>query len=138
MSEVLHRTVQELEEIAAEKGLTAVTPLPDEIMLDLDDGATINLKVLKALEDNNWYVVSQLETISQHGNLHVYLKMNKELSTLERIAVQACLGSDPVKEVLSFIRSENHDAAVAMFETSEALDRVQKWRKKCKTMISKA
>lgn len=64
-------------------------------------------------------VVSCLPSRSGLPHRHVILRANCDLSPAERIALQACLGSDLVREFLSFLRYiqggegttfyENHD-----------------------------
>jgi len=158
MSEVLHRTREEVEEIASRLGLACVIPEPNEIVLDIDEGHNFNDAVLKCLRDNGLVIESELFTTSKNGNTHIYLRVKVDprgtavlklklaeeeqidfegegphkaelhMSPLVRIALQACLGSDPVKEVLSLMRCEAWDAPIAMFETPTEYAKVEKWR----------
>lgn len=166
MSEVLHRTKEDVEEIAQKQGLVAIIPEFDEITLDLDGDAQINDKVLKCLTDNGIEILSDLLTVSKNGNAHVYIKVKtisgvvkaqlltdkskgftfdkdakdpfeadedtrvtlKIFQPIVRIALQACLGSDPVREVLSLLRGEAWDCPIALFETPKEAARVLAWR----------
>jgi hypothetical protein len=91
---------------AKEKGLTAVVPGDHDLFLDIDDRA--DFKVMDAtiavLRHNNFGITEYKKTRSKSGNWHVYLKTELPLDPLMRIALQACLGSDRTREVLSVLR----------------------------------
>lgn len=44
---------------------------------------------------------------SHGGNTHVVLTLYRKLSPQARIALQAVLGSDPIRELLNLVRVEN-------------------------------
>lgn len=136
MSEVLHRSLNEVQQIAKDKGLVAIIPEANELQLDLDNPPyVINGNVLKCLWNKGVEIQDTLKTISPGGNKHIYVRVSKDMTAMERIAIQACLGSDPVREVLSVLRVEAWDCPSALFETPEWADKVQKWRDKFKHYI---
>lgn len=129
MSEVLHRTVKELHDIAAERGLIVIIPEDNELQLDLDvPSYEHNHAIIKCLKDNGVNLVSWFRTISVNGKRHTYLRLDRDFSRQERIALQACLGSDPVREVLSLLRGEAWDVPIALFETPMWAKKVEEWR----------
>jgi len=62
-----------------------------------------------------------MTTTSRNGGEHVYFEVEGEdLTPIERVLLQACLGSDPVREVLSFLRiKRNHPTPTTFFELKE-------------------
>lgn len=134
MSEVVQRTTQDVEALAQAQGLVPFLPEADELMLDLDeaDGApAARARVGEVLENNGIGVLASLTTTSKSGKYHLYLRLDRPVTPHERIALQACLGSDPVREVLSLLRlmQGGEPAAVtALFETEEEARKVAAWR----------
>jgi hypothetical protein len=102
---------------AEEKGFTAVRTRPNWVMLDLDDDDSqttyrkqlpIARKVYGAKEYKQWR--------SKSGGLHVILKVERDLSVVERIALQACLGSDRKRELLGLkLVSEGVPEPIVLF-----------------------
>ena len=75
-------------------------------------------------------IVDRIQTRSHGGGAHIYLRMNVDLPRIERITLQACLGSDPVREMLSLLRHWNDGyMPVVLAETQEEAMKVRKWRK---------
>jgi hypothetical protein len=105
-------------------GLDVVLPEPNELFIDLDDPADeLQLQTMldvlngkasfddavmhgKSDSDPLLETVETKRTTSKSGNTHVYLKVSAKtpLSDIERIALQACLGSDRKRELLSALR----------------------------------
>lgn len=66
-------------------------------------------------------IESVRETTSRRGNRHIYVTLKTSLPVPERIALQACLGSDPTREFLSLKRWLNNDAnPILLFEVKTA------------------
>jgi hypothetical protein len=60
---------------------------------------------------------------------HVYIRLKQDLSDTQRLILQACLGSDFRKEVISLVRiREGGEAFISLFETPEEALRVEEWR----------
>lgn len=92
-------------EQAREQGMTVVKGSDTRILLDLDDGedeefyATmlpVICEHIKLEEEKRWR--------SKNGGLHVQLLSPRPLNVRSRLLIQACLGSDRVKEFLSLVR----------------------------------
>lgn len=123
-------TVESITAVADERGLVAFFPMGNELFLDFDGDAKINQRVLDIVtEQFGW--AATLTTISQSGNgLHMYIRLNDHLSNRDRVALQAALGSDPVREALSIVRLDKGSSAhSALFETEIEAERVTDWRK---------
>lgn len=133
MSDVLHQNLTELQEKAKANGWTVLTPLDNELFLDRDEPASYlargDTDILGYLGRAGVTMVSCLTTVSPGGNTHIYIKLDTPLPELERILLQAVLGSDRRKECLTYIQhKEELEAPIAFFEVPGQLDRVIKWR----------
>lgn len=131
-----------LDKKAKQEGLIVFLPEADEVFLDLDHPVMeMNLKVRTYLEVSmGIHVVTTLGTVSKSHNTHVYMRMDRNLGELERVILQVCLGSDPVKELFSFIQLHYMDkfwpdfsqqiceCPIALFETRAEAIRVREWR----------
>lgn len=136
MSEILGQAVKEIEAEAHKKGLVVVYMEDDELALDLDGGASMRLDVLTALNANRLIVSKSLTTVSKSLNKHLYLKIidpntlqPETFTPIERIALQAALGSDPIRELLSTLRAKmGSECPSVMFETVQESLNVARWR----------
>lgn len=133
MSEVAQRTIVEAVAIAEREGLTCILPRACEVLLDLDKGAVVSDAVMKAIRRTDSTPLTlfsdALTTISKSGNRHMYFRANRDLTNVERILLQACLGSDPVREILSFFRDTlSSEAPTVLFETPTGAKAVELWR----------
>ena len=61
-------------------------------------------------------IVSCRPSRSGYPHRHVILRANRDLSPPERIALQACMGSDLVREFLSLMRYMGGGEATTFFE----------------------
>lgn len=97
-------------EVAQRLGLVAVLPGPCDLFVDVDSDAAMDwlLQMLPSLEDEEGALTVEVVTVvvSKSGlpHRHVYLRASRALSSLERVALQACLGSDRKRELLSLLR----------------------------------
>lgn len=89
---------------AARLGMELVEPKPDEVFVDLDGEAALDEFLCRW---NNFIAVYPLSTVqfttSKSGNYHAYVRVPdlSPLRTEERIAMQAALGSDPLREMIA-------------------------------------
>lgn len=94
--------------VEAEKaGLDVVLPAADELFIDIDDEPSLIVlrEMQKVLDHNQVWNYTTKSTTSQGGGTHVYIKLpERTLTPLERICLQACLGSDRKRELLSLMR----------------------------------
>ncbi len=130
MSDVKQQTRVDVEAEAKSLGLVLFTPLPHELFIDLDGDAVLNWRVLERIKEATWTVDNMLETISKSGNKHVYLRIAFEVNPTEAAALQAALGSDPLKEYLTIMQIRSGcGAPIALFEKPHQAERVTEWRK---------
>ena len=105
-------------EVAEEQGLLMVTPERFELFIDIDEETEERQRAMLAkgiltLRKNGSTVETIKETISKSGKgWHVYLRAEvpgwDSEDPIVRSALQAMIGSDPVKEILSLFRVWKH------------------------------
>jgi hypothetical protein len=110
-----HRRLADALEIAKYKGCEVVHPKPNELFIDLDSAEQIkNFNVCIAiLEKAESFQIIRRET-SPSGDpnkQHVVIRMGRDVTDEERILLQACLASDPLREMLSLMRLRRGDEA---------------------------
>lgn len=102
MSEVREDAVEK----AARLGLTLVQPNPDQVFVDIDSERERVEFLARWLMFLELYPdATYTETRSQNNNWHIYITI-PSLSPIgdhERIALQAALGSDPLREMLAIM-----------------------------------
>lgn len=89
-----------------EAGYTIVSGNERTILLDIDrpeDEADFEA-MLPIMQQNLGIRVEQ-RWVSKSGNLHVQLSVDRDLSVIERVAIQACLGSDRKHEFLCLVNA---------------------------------
>ena len=95
-------------EEARKVGCVVVTPAPNEIFVDIDtaEDLVILRDVCRRLEENDCRLELVRMTPSRSGGVrrHAVLRAPFELDDLTRVAFQACLGSDRVREALAILR----------------------------------
>lgn len=86
-------------------GMVIHLPSPNELQLDIDYESQYNIyrKLIWILE-REYGNCPTVVTVSKNGGLHIYITLPFEVNDYERIAYQAALGSDPVRELLSLVR----------------------------------
>ncbi len=94
---------------AAEKGWDVVLPGDNELQIDIDDEESLDVydEMVDVLESTGYYIVNERRTPSKGGNTHITVKVvghGLTISPLERVALQAMLGSDRKRELLSLLR----------------------------------
>ena len=89
-------------------GQRAVYPGPRELFLDLDsdDSLARAWELLTVLNRNGYGAECVTVHPSKSGEPHRHMTVSlyREVTPIERIALQAICGSDPVREVLSLLR----------------------------------
>lgn len=131
-SEVGHRNLDELLAVCP-IGMTAFTAKDDELLIDLDSPSEPDHfgYVLDNLRANGYRVKgSPLYTTSKSGNTHIYIQLTQPMDNMMRIVIQAALGSDPIREVLSAIRCIQGAGSIstALFEMNKFAPIVELWR----------
>lgn len=96
-----------LSEAIAAAGGRIVEPRQDEIQIDIDSEAAAArfADIFGMLADRvGAYVVDRHHSRSGPPHEHITLAVDRQLSNLERIALQAIAGSDPRRELFGFLR----------------------------------
>ena len=103
-------------------GFEVVLPQNNQLQIDIDDYASYgvylgNLKRYKLHFDNNPIILEEKKPSKsgREGNQHITVTLADPISNEKRILLQALLGSDPVREMLSYIRLVNDDEHPTLF-----------------------
>lgn len=102
------------------KGKLVIRPDCFQVFVDIDkqedlaiyDKAYSILKKEAGLEEEK-------RVASPSGGTHIYLRARQPISQIERLLLQACLGSDRVRETLAYIQlltGQNPEVASCFFE----------------------
>lgn len=110
---------QEATAEAKKLGLSVVIPAPNQLQIDIDDAVSYNVFTRNlGLLKQYWGVGHKSERTSKSGNperRHITITLNRDVTPLERIGLQAVLGSDVKREMFSLIRVLEKDAAPTLF-----------------------
>lgn len=121
--------------IAREKGLEVIEDRPDILMLDIDDperDGEVLMRCRALVESCDEFpalVQGPVTTSASGKGQHVYLAIRgfPQLSTAERIGLQAALGSDRARETLGMARVLGKVQPQVMFETPTEAPKVRAW-----------
>jgi len=107
-----HENRKEYMDRMMQQGYKIVMPEPNEIQIDIDSRYqqkvfTEQLDILRR-EFGDLEII-QTESKGGPPGKHYRIFFIRDLSPIERIAYQAALGSDPIKELLSIFRLEKGD-----------------------------
>lgn len=101
------------------EGLEVIYPAADELQIDIDNEHSYRLYLNQKCILNKFVgIAGTRETYSKSGNpwkLHITIKVNHNLTTLERIGLQAMMGSDRVRELLSYVQYREGDEHPTLF-----------------------
>jgi len=95
-------TLSELDKIARDRGCVVVCPSAREIFLDIDSEADMEFfeKQREILEQKESVHVG-ISHSKTPGHYHVVITFTRVLDPWEKVALQACLGSDRKRELLA-------------------------------------
>lgn len=110
---------------AESRGCCVKTPAADELFIDIDDtdgSVWFHLNIGKVHEqisvvNTDWLPSPSGDPIHQH----VVVKLGRDITPMERILLQAVLGSDRKREALSWVRLVNNDPNPTMFYEKKPL-----------------
>ena len=110
-------------DLALAEGLTVVFPAANELLIDIDNEHSFQM-FMKQMDILKKYVGATGDTItpSRHGlpGRHIVVRLDHDITETERILLQACLGSDRVRELLGYVQMKNGDAHPSLFLESKA------------------
>lgn len=103
---------REPEEVAQGLKLRAVFPKPNELFLDFDtqkQWEDFSRKAEIVMRSLPSFVYTVAWSKSGEPHRHVTCTIGRDVSPLERVALQAILGSDPIREALTYVRIRKGD-----------------------------
>ena len=111
-------TYEQCVEAAKEKGLVVVIPKPNELFVDIDSQAQFELfenLVVTFLRQEHATWTAAPSPSRAPGHYHVTVHLHRDVSNRERILLQAVLGSDPMRELLSLQRCDAGNVHPTLF-----------------------
>jgi hypothetical protein len=99
------RTIQK----ATEQGQMLVAPAPNQLFIDIDNEADLaNYQALVDILEVGMgklhvEVFQSKSSTGVNANRHIVITLPRRVTPIERIAYQACLGSDRKRELLSLL-----------------------------------
>lgn len=124
-SSTYHQNSEEADAWAEAQGLIVEYPDRYTLQLDLDDNIAQqqfqkSYRVLRRiLVANGLYSEIRITKSRTPGHQHARIRLPFSVTPLERIALQACLGSDGKRELLSVFDLRNGDPRPTLFFESE-------------------
>lgn len=104
------RTAEECAAEAASRGCVVVYPKPNELFIDIDtEQQRTQFKIcfnilLKIAAYTGSKCIERPSPSGKSGRYHITVTLPGPVDELERIMLQAMLGSDPLREILSYAR----------------------------------
>lgn len=112
------RSNDECEFLAATENCTVRYAKPNELFLDIDTAAAYDHFLTKWDLFERYYPESTYTASPSKSGLpkqHIVVTLKAELPLITRIALQACLGSDSVRELISLQRAARDEPNVVIF-----------------------
>lgn len=112
------RTQERCAEWAAQLGCDLVVASDRELFIDIDTEHQFQVfsHVVRALKTHIACKVVRIDPSKQElPHRHIVVELREPLPLVVRVALQAALGSDPMRELLSTIRAMNGEENVVLF-----------------------
>jgi hypothetical protein len=104
---------------AQENGWFVVFPAPDELQIDIDSAESLaRFEKLISIAQQYFVLLEVSRGPSISGlpdHYHITLRTDRDLDNRTRIALQAILGSDPIRELRSLVRDYVSDPHPTLF-----------------------
>jgi hypothetical protein len=103
---------------AADHNLEVVLPEPYDLLIDIDneaDMARFDRGMDFIIKHFNGQVIKSTPSRSGLPKRHIIVRLDRPVTDAERIALQAALGSDPVREILGIVRVQHKDPHPTLF-----------------------
>lgn len=103
---------------AADDNLDVVLPEPYDLFIDIDgeeDMKRFDRGMDVMIQQFNAQVIKSTPSRSGLPKRHLIVRLNRQVTNAERIALQAALGSDPVREILGIVRVQHNDPHPTLF-----------------------
>jgi hypothetical protein len=106
------------EDRAVRENLNIKFPKSTQLFIDIDNEHSY-MMFQKQMDIMRKYVgaTGEKTTTSRNGlpGRHIVVTLGRDVTEIERIALQACLGSDRVRELLGFVQWQNNDPHPTLF-----------------------
>lgn len=105
---------------AEDHGMAILFPAPDELFIDIDNKESLqefreSFALLRRMYDSQASYVKAESKTEDGEHWHIIVKLSKPVSAIERLALQAAMGSDNKRELLGYIRYKANDPKPTMF-----------------------
>lgn len=118
-----HPNSQRALDEAQKDNLNVVFPMANQLQIDIDNehSYAVYQKMFEII-DRHYGVRSTSDKPSRSGlpKRHITLTLNQNVTNMERIALQACMGSDRVREILSVVQEASGDPHATLFLEKKA------------------
>jgi hypothetical protein len=119
-------------EQAQNENLDVKFPKANELFIDLDNDISFALfkkqmDILKkyvGILQQHKYPWDYAVTASRHGlpGRHIVVVLKSDVTEVERVALQAAMGSDRVRELLGYVQAKNNDPHPTLFLENKPLE----------------
>lgn len=102
-------------------------PMPCELQVDLDSLESVQtfwtlFDVIRRAIDG--HCIADVYPSKTDGHFHAVVRLPYEVSDLERVALQAILRSDPVREIRNYLRVKSNAPCPILFIEAQKHDRM--------------
>jgi hypothetical protein len=117
------------EDRAVSEGLDIRFPADNELFIDIDNEHSYLMfqKQIDIVDKHVGLKCTTVTTPSMHGlpGRHIVVTLSRNVTELERICLQACMGSDRVRELLGFIQNVNKDPHPTLFLEAKTAEEIE-------------
>jgi hypothetical protein len=103
---------------AEAEGLRVVYPTEKELQIDIDNEQSYLFFLDRKNLVHRFIGIEDFQVSPSKSGLprrHITVRLKTPVTVLERICLQACLGSDRVREVLGYVRYKHNDPSPTLF-----------------------
>jgi len=115
--------------------LEIITPEQDEVQVDLDGPQAVKnfnrrLACLRRWARlDGWLMCVRPSRSGERGHYHVTIKLPVEVVTKESILIASLLGSDPIREIINYVRvNQDRPYPICFFRTKNVRREADKYR----------
>ena len=105
-------------DVAATEGLNVIFPKDNELQVDIDNEHSFFLFEKQRMILNRFVPIRDIRIEPSRSGLpkrHITVTLVDPVSQIERLALQAMLGSDRVRELLGYVQHKNNDPHPILF-----------------------
>ena len=105
-------------DLAVNDGLNAIFPKDTELQIDIDNEHSFQMFEKQRLILNRFVPIKDIKIEPSRSGLpkrHITVTLFDSITQIERLALQAMLGSDRVRELLGYVRHKNNDPHPTLF-----------------------